>query len=197
MKKKFKLFATIGSLALAVCMMTIGVLAATSVSLTVNSTVSFSSTSVYVTFVGTVSGGDSINKTVTAKNYTELTAQSNGTFTAQAGGDSANFTGGAWNIGSLAFAEGAGQTIKYVFKFTNDTPEKAIDIVVTPTNAAGETVDAVISYQTEDGAGTASDLEGLASGKYVEYVYTLTLNNVSQTLDASNVSFDIDITPAA
>ena len=35
MKKKFKLIATIGSLALAICMLTIGVLAATNVGLTI------------------------------------------------------------------------------------------------------------------------------------------------------------------
>ena len=50
MKKKFKLFATIGSLAIAICMMTIGVLAAAQVTLNVNSTVSFSSVSLFVLF---------------------------------------------------------------------------------------------------------------------------------------------------
>ena len=54
MKKKFKLFATIGSLALAICMMTIGVLAATQVSLSVTSNVSFSTDKVYVDVTGEV-----------------------------------------------------------------------------------------------------------------------------------------------
>ncbi len=51
MKKKFKLFATIGSLALAVCMMTIGVLAAAQATLTVNSQVTFQATNVNASYV--------------------------------------------------------------------------------------------------------------------------------------------------
>lgn len=46
MKKKFKLFATIGSLAIAICMMTIGVLAAASVTLTIDSSIQFEATNV-------------------------------------------------------------------------------------------------------------------------------------------------------
>ena len=67
MKKKFKLFATIGSLALAVCMMTIGVLAASQVTLNVTSNVSFDTTSVLVDIAGSVTGAvegqnDSLNR---------------------------------------------------------------------------------------------------------------------------------------
>ncbi len=50
MKKKFKLFATIGSLALAVCMMTIGVLAATQVTLTVTTDITFQASNIKASY---------------------------------------------------------------------------------------------------------------------------------------------------
>ena len=72
MKKKFKLFATIGSLCLAVAMMTIGVLAATTASFTVTSNVTFSAVAgIYATY--TVTDG---TDTKTSKNWTSLEAAS-------------------------------------------------------------------------------------------------------------------------
>ena len=72
MKKKFKLFATIGSLCLAVAMMTIGVLAATTASFTVTSNVTFSAVAgIYATY--TVTDG---TDTETSKNWTSLEAAS-------------------------------------------------------------------------------------------------------------------------
>lgn len=50
MKKKFKLFATIGSLCLAVAMMTIGVLAAAQANLTVSSNVTFEAANVNASY---------------------------------------------------------------------------------------------------------------------------------------------------
>lgn len=50
MKKKFKLFATIGSLCLAVAMMTIGVLAAAQANLTVTSNVTFEAANVNASY---------------------------------------------------------------------------------------------------------------------------------------------------
>ena len=50
MKKKFKLFATIGSLALAVCMMTIAVLAATQVKLTVTTDITFQASNIKASY---------------------------------------------------------------------------------------------------------------------------------------------------
>ena len=49
MKRKFKLFATVASLCLSVALMAFGVYAATSVSYSVNGTVSYNMTDVLVT----------------------------------------------------------------------------------------------------------------------------------------------------
>lgn len=54
MKKKFKLWATIASLCLAVCIMAVGVYAASTVSLTVTSNVTFNAQSVFVGYKGKV-----------------------------------------------------------------------------------------------------------------------------------------------
>lgn len=178
MKKKFKLFATIGSLALAVCMMTIGVLAANSVSLTVNSTVSFSATGVYADFEGKVAGAATGNTTVTAKNYTTLQDTSAPTFTGT------GITDGTWTVSGVTFGE-SNKTITYTFKFTNKTPDKKLQVVVSDTTASEDAI-------TIDKNGDESTLTAEIGGN-VTYTLTLTLTDVSKSASV-NVSVSFTLT---
>ena len=70
MKKKFKLFATIGSLAIAICMMTIGVLAAASVTLTIDSSIQFEATNVSAEY--------KVTKVEPTTAWSEVTAEKEG-----------------------------------------------------------------------------------------------------------------------
>lgn len=179
MKKKFKLFATIGSLCLAVAMMTIGVLAATSATLNVTSTVQFSAVGVYVDVAGKVEGGDlAAAKELTAKNYTELTGQSSSDFTGT------GLTNSKWALGALNFVENTdentdGQTITYTFTFTNKSD---FDIKVTPTVTKAETFPATITV-TE----TKTGMDSIAKNGSVTYTLVLELTDVSATIAAQQV----------
>ena len=211
MKKKFKLFTTIGSLALAICMMTIGVLAANNVSLSVTSTVKFGATSTYVDFTGTVSGGDlAAAKTITVKNYETTDAASKDTFT----GTGEGFSSNTWTIGNINFVEestkSGGQVITYVFTIENPLAEggAGLKVVITPTipsdikqdttgSSTSDVADYTVSYQTKDGeaqavAGQATALNNIAGGDSVIVTYTLTLNNVAASLKGGTVKFDFD-----
>ena len=184
MKKKFKLFATIGSLALAVCMMTIGVLAANSVSLTVNSTVSFSATGVYADFEGTVAGAATGNTTVTAKNYTTLQDPSAGTFTGT------GITDGTWTVSGVTFGE-SNKIITYTFKFTNKTPDKNLQIVVVDNTSSSDAV--TIDKNGDESTLTAEGVDGEAT-----YTLTLTLTDVSKSASVNvSVSFTLTAVDAA
>lgn len=210
MKKKFKLFATIGSLALAVCMMTIGVLAANNVSLSVTSTVTFGATSTYVDFTGTVSGGDlAAAKTITVKNYETTNAASSDTFT----GTGEGFSSNTWTIGDIEFVENStksgGQVITYVFTIKNPLAEggAGLKVAITPTipsdikqdttgSSTSDVADYTVSYQTKDGEAQAvagqTALNNIAGGDSVIVTYTLTLNNVAASLTGGTVKFDFD-----
>ena len=193
MKKKFKLFATIGSLALAVCMMTIGVLAAATVTLTVNSTVSFNSTSVYVDVVATVSGGTlTAEKTLTVKNYDSLTEASNPDFT----GTGEGFASNVWTLNSVGFEENSGsnpdgQTVVYTFTITNPSATENLKVIFTPPiNSAVEkdtpTTDSEqLVYTLEGNTG----LNSIAPGDDVTITYTLELQSVAKSLTEQNVNF--------
>lgn len=187
MKKKFKLFATIGSLALAVCMMTIGVLAANSVSLTVNSTVSFSATGVYADVTGTIAGAATGNTSFAASNYTSLTGSSDGTFTNVTEG---SLPSGTWTVNNVTFGE-SNTEITYTFVFTNKTPDKNLQIVVTDNTTADSTV--TVDKNGDTSTLTAEGVDGTAT-----YTLTLTLTDVSQSADATvNISFALTAVDAA
>ena len=198
MKKKFKLFATIGSLALAVCMMTVGVLAASQVSLTVNSTVTFSAESVYVTVAGEMSGGTQGTKTFTAKNYTGTAGDSasSGDFTGT------GVTSNAYSFENATYSEGAA-VITYKFTITNDGALPAF-VKVTANDTTVTNPSLTKGTITVDGASTAADCDvvdgtkSLATGENVVVTYTLTLNNFSGSVTSGNtVSFSIQLSNAA
>ena len=194
MKKKFKLFATIGSLALAVCMMTIGVLAASQVSLTVNSTVTFSAESVYVTVAGEMSGGTQGTKTFTAKNYTGTAGDSasSGDFTGT------GVTSNAYSFENATYSESAA-VITYKFTITNDGALPAyVKVTVNDTTVTNPAL--TKGTLTVDGSSTAADCDvidgtkSLATDENVVVTYTLTLNNFSASVtDGNTVSFSIQL----
>ena len=196
MKKKFKLFATIGSLALAICMMTIGVLAATQVSLSVTSNVSFSTDKVYVDVTGEVAYSTNAStrakKAFTGKNYNTLTAPA-GNMTLTAGEGTPTISGTEAQFGNIAFYEKENDTIVYTFTITNagsntcyvkiDIPAyvsevTADNVTITTTCVKGEEP---IAYD-----GTAA----LATNETMKLTYTLTLTDVSHSVDGfDNVDF--------
>ncbi len=180
MKKKFKLFATIGSLALAICMMTIGVLAANTVTLNVSSTVSFAADSVYANFEGKVAGAATGNTTVTAQNYTTLQDPSAATFTGT------GITGGEWAVSNVTFGE-ENTEITYTFKFTNKTPDKNLQVNVVDNTTADTGI-------TVDKNGDDFDLTTDGDNGEVTYTLTLTLTDVSKSV---NATVDIEFTLTA
>lgn len=217
MKKKFKLFATIGSLALAICMMTIGVLAAAQVSLTVTSSVTFGATSTYVDFEANVSGGNLESaKTLKAKNYSTTSEASEPNFTASEG----QLSSDTWSIGEIKFVENSdsnsdGQTIVYKFTIKNPLAEggAGLKVVITPTipsdivadtagNSTSDAADYTVTYQKQKGASAATtatitDLDNVPAGDSVIITYTLTLNNVAASLTGGTVSFKFDFSRVA
>lgn len=196
MKKKFKLFATIGSLALAVCMMTVGILAATQVSLSVTSNVSFSTDKVYVDVTGEVAYSTNAStrakKAFTGKNYSTLTAPA-GTMTLTASEGSPTISGTEAQFGNIAFYEKENDTIVYTFTITNvgsnacyvkigipayESEVTADNVTITTTCVKGEEP---IAYD-----GKAA----LATNETMTLTYTLTLTDVSHSVDGfDNVDF--------
>lgn len=186
MKKKFKLFATIGSLALAICMMTIGVLAATTVTLNVSSNVSFNVSSVFATIDGSVVGGNSVNKTFTAKTYTGTTV---GVDAVPVASDPVFTKGTNADFGDLSFIEGTeGQKLTYKFTITNDGEETCYFKFEEPTG-----VTTPLSGSAQYTGDVTSASGQLTSGQTVTLTYTLQLTNVSASLDATGVDFVITV----
>lgn len=180
MKKKFKLFATIGSLCLAVAMMTIGVLAATQATLNVTSNVGFTATNVTVQFDAEVAYGENVTYTDTnaTKDQDVYTAEANknswtsGVIAPDAT-DAATCT---WNLGDYTFQESAAnQTVVYTFKITNKG-----------TNAVKITVANPVAAVTTGEAGTVAVVEDgskVSLAKDATYTYTVTVTLVDATMD--------------
>lgn len=154
MKKKFKLFATIGSLALAVCMMTIGVLAATNVQFTVNSSVQFQvgddlllDMAVATTSSGaTLAGSDAASQsTYTGNGTTGRTPTATTEYTAQA---------------QTATFNAANNTVTYTITFTNHAEfDVTVTVEALPTAVTkdGKTLTSVTSTYGAESTSVAQD----------------------------------------
>lgn len=195
MKKKFKLFATIGSLALAICMMTIGVLAAAQVSLTVDSTVSFSASSVYVQVDGNVSGGtQAAAQTFSVKNYTGSTAGATSPGNFVNVDDDSEVTSNKITFTEINYSESK-KIVTYTFTVTNKGAVPAfVKIESTdPTNSA-----ITVEELTKDASSTSTTATfdgkvALAKNQTLVVTYKLTLNNVSASVaDNNTVSFSFE-----
>ena len=188
MKKKTRIIGSVSALAISMAMLTGGVLAASSVSLSVNSTVSFNATGVYVKAEGSVLRGSSTGNlaaydgdeggtyTYTGYSYTPVNA---GTDDTPNGGASQNLS--AWTIGNVSFTE-TGRYLQYKIDFTNYS-EFPIAVSVT------------------DNTGTNANITKTAVSddiKYIEpngtqtYTLTLQLTNFSTSIEdfAVNLKFD-------
>ena len=155
MKKKFKLFATIGSLALAICMMTIGVLAATTVQFTVNSSVQFQvgddlllDMAVATTSSGStaLAGSDAASQsTYTGDGSTGRTPTATTEYTAQA---------------QTATFNAVNDTVTYTITFTNHAEfDVTVTVEALPTAVTkdGKTLTSVISTYGAESTSVAQD----------------------------------------
>ena len=186
MKKGFKIATTIASLCLSVALLAFGVYAATSSTLTINSTVTFTSQDVQVLWEWSVSGG-SLAEASTGEHQT----------TAEGAVDDENVT-----LGSVSFVttSEAGKTITYSVKCTN-TGAKSVRVTAPTTGLFAGDSNLTITYTT-NGTGTAwTDVTlDTATAKTVTYEVTLTLIDVTQdittqTLAASFVAAPVPTQP--
>lgn len=186
MKKKTRIIGSVSALAISMAMLTGGVLAASSVSLSVNSTVSFNATGVYLKAEGSVLRGSSTGNLAaydgdeggdydyTGYSYTPVNA---GTDDTPNGGASQNLS--AWTIGNVSFTE-TGRYLQYKIDFTNYS-EFPIAVSVT------------------DNTGTNANISKTVSSEDIEYIapndtqtYTLTLQLTSFNTSISNFQVDLD-----
>ena len=166
MKKKFKLFATIGSLCLAVAMMTIGVLAATSVTFNVTSSVSFASETVLVDIAAEVTGAVEGTKT-----YAGFTADPT----------KPNEVPSKFEVGALTFSE-TNTTITYEITITNRA-ETAVTATVTGAPATTDQLEVTVDNKIAD----------IAKGSSATYTLTLKLLKFDASLETTTVNLVMEL----
>ena len=195
MKKKTKLIGAIFALCTSLCMLCFGVMAASSVSLNVSSTVSFSAQGVYLKAQGQVKRGanagslsnlvgDTYSYTGYSYNPDENGAPDGTVYTQTAMRDDAGSTSG-WNIGEVEFTENE-KVLQYEIVFTNYS-EFDVEITITPTTA-GTLTNVTTSSQTAEKV-TVSAKSGQTPGTQT-YTFTMTLNNVA-TSQSGTVGLNI------
>ena len=209
MKKKFKLFATIGSLALAVCMMTIGVLAATNVSFSVTSNVGFTVESTPVSVTGRVDYGATGSRALkefsgdnfegTSGNITSIGPL---TLAPTATEDNALVTGDISEttvaFGNLTFANEKNNTIVYTFTVKNESTADCYVKITEPTvSVDGISVSKSCKTGTEPTDYAVAGKQPLAAGETVTYIYTLKITDVTKDITVGSVGFKFDINNAA
>lgn len=163
MKKKGRIFGTISALAISTALMTVGVMAASQVSLNVNSSVSFQATGVYVKVNGQIQQGDSTSNLTNATepensdytyigySYTPVTAQTESGTTATTYDDTptgsvSNEAMPAWTIGEISFDE-TNKVIRYNFDFKNYS-EFTVNATITNYSQAVEQTPSLTSVFT-------------------------------------------------
>lgn len=177
MNKKFKLWATIASLCLAVCIMAVGVYAASSVSLTVTSNVTFNAQSVFVGYKGKVeraTTGDFTSAEEVVEEHEDWVT--NGSTTSTSAG-----TLTAWTPNEVTFEEGK-QFIRYTITFQNNS---GFNIKVTSSNVPTTTEGVTITE-------TATALTSIAPDGTAVWTLTLELTDVSGSVNIEvNPTFTI------
>ena len=174
MKKGFKIAITAASLCLSVALLVFGVYAATSSTLTINSTVTFTSQDVQVLWEWSVEGG----------NLTSANADSYQT-TAEGTVDDKDVS-----IGSVTFdtKTTAGKTIKYTIKCTN-TGSKSVNITAPVSGLFAGDDNLTITYTTNAAGTTWSDVTlNTTDAKTVTYEVTLTLKDATQDIATQTLS---------
>lgn len=183
MKKKTKIVGTIVAMGLSLCMLVFGVFAASTVSLNVSSTVSFNAQGVYLKAQGQVKRGTASGSTtnleessrpegdVGSYSYLDYSYEEDTDGTPL--GTVSQETMPDWTIGTILFDE-TNKVIEYVFNFTNYS-EFDIEVNITATK------DAVLT--TVSGSETDNLITIKANGGTGSYTYTLTLNDVSTSIN--------------
>ena len=202
MKKRVKLLTTIASLCLAVALMAFGVYAATQSTLTVNSTISFTSNDVQVLWTWDVAGGN-----ITADDRNETTGWAVGKYQTTKEGDTDDKT---VTLGKPTTVESsttyapitfdtkteAGKTITYTITCQNTSAE-AVKVTTAGTLFTGDSnleikyyVDDTDEEQAWNAYGTDKTYyelaakNGQAQGGKVTFIVTVTLKDA--TLDIAN-----------
>ena len=214
MKKKFKLFATIGSLALAVCMMTIGVLAATNVSFSVTSNVGFTVGSTPVSVTGKVEYGatgsrefkefSGVNFKGTSGDITSIgTLTLAPTETEDNALVAGNITEGtAVEFGDLTFANEKNNTIVYTFTIKNESAGSMYVKIDAPDYSEAQPATYVTAEETCTVSPSSEEYDAngkvaVSAGETVTYTLILKITNVTQDTDIQGVDFTFTINNAA
>lgn len=199
MKKKTKLIGSIAAICLSVCMLLVGVLAANSVSLDVSSTITFSSSGVYVMATGQIYRGSSSNLTESDKLLeTDRPANDIGenvsysyngySYTPIGSGSDVNAPDGSisknlndWEVGMIEFLESE-SVVKYELTFKN-YGETNVEITITG-----------IQDNLENISMDATDLPiTLASGETKTYSLTLTLTAFNTSFELEPLNFSVNM----
>ena len=185
MKKGLKIATTVASLCLAIALLTFGVYAATSSTLSINSTVSFTSKDVQVLWEWSVSGGS-------------LTTATTGDYqtTAEGAVDDKDVTLGTVNF--VTNNGDAGKTIKYTIKCTN-TGAKPVAITAPTAGLFAGDENLTIVYTTNGAGTTWTDitLDTAETTKTVIYEVTLTLKDATKDIATQTLSAAFVAAPVA
>ena len=173
MKKKFKLLTSIASLGLALALGVFGVLAATNQVLNINSSVSFTSTTVLANFQAKVEGA--VEGTKTYAGHTADAANPNATIA-------------PFEVGALTFDE-SHTTITYTVDVTNKS-NFAVKCVVTGVPSA---IDGVMTVEETT---TGYDNIAASTGTY-QYKLVLTLLKFDTNIPSTNVNLVVTVDKAA
>lgn len=175
MRKGLKIATTVASLCLAVALLAFGVYAATSSTLSINSTVSFTSQDVQVLWEWSVSGGS-------------LTTATEGEYqtTAEGAVDDKDVSLGTVNF--VTNSGDAGKTIKYTIKCTN-TGAKSVKVTAPIGGLFAGDDNLTITYTTNGAGTTWTDVTlDTTTAKTVTYEVTLTLIDATQDIDTQTLS---------
>ena len=184
MKKGLKIATTIASLCLAIGLLAFGVYAATSSTLSINSTISFTSQDVQVLWTWEVTGGN-------------LTTATEGDYQTTAEGTTDNKDISLGTINFVTNAGDAGKTITYTITCTN-TGAKSVDITAPTAGLFAGDENLTISYTT-NGSGTAwTDITlNATDAKTVTYQVTLTLKDATRDIATQTLSASFIAGPAS
>lgn len=183
MKKGFKIATTVASLCLAVALLAFGVYAATSSTLTINSTVSFTSQDVQVLWEWSVEGGS-----LSATNSDSYQTTAEGTV------DDKEVSLGTVNFVTTSEA---GKQITYTIKCTN-TGAKSVAVTAPTAGLFAGDPNLTITYTTNGAGTTWTDVTlDTATAKSVTYVVTLTLKDATQDIATQTLSAAFVAAPVA
>ena len=200
MKKKTKLLGTLTALCASLCMMVVGVLAASQVGLNVSSSVSFEAKGVYVKVKGEVLKGNDTTEPTRAEepegsdyyyigySYDAVTEQTETGETATVYDDTpvgtlSNSTIEEWQIGTVEFDE-TNKIIQYNFTFINYS-EFYVDATITNYSILTTLFDGVAVNIEEDSTNGVINIPALTGETpgTATFTITLTLNNLGSSFN--------------